>query len=130
MAKESGILPSFYPTDLKIEMNSPIDVAEFVANKITEGINKSELIELAGPEQYSSNDVAREMTKIVGREVEAQQIPREKWEETLKSFGFSDDAVQNFIKMNELVADGKAKLEGKNPISLKSTLRDYFQDHL
>jgi uncharacterized protein YbjT (DUF2867 family) len=130
IAKESGILPSFYPTDLKIEMNSPIDVAEFVANKIIAGIDKSELIELAGPEQYSPNDVAREMAKSLGRIVETQEIPREKWDETLKSFGFSDDAVKNFVKMTELVAEGNAKLEGKNQISLKSTLGDYFQGHL
>jgi len=130
VAKESGILPSFYPTDLKIEMNSPIDVAEFVANKIIAGIDKSELIELAGPEQYSPNDVAREMAKSLDRKVETQEIPREKWDETLKSFGFSDDAVKNFVKMTELVAEGNAKLEGKNSISLKSTLGDYFQGHL
>lgn len=130
MAKESGVLPSFYPTDLKIEMNSPIDVAEFIANKMTESINKSELFELVGPEQYSPNDVAREMTKALGRKVEAQEIPRENWDDTLKSFGFSHDARKNFIKMTELVADGNAKLEGKNPISLKTTLGEYFQANI
>lgn len=132
MAKENGMLPSFYPTDLKIDMNSPLDVAEFVSNKISEGIDKSELIELAGPEQYSANDVAREMTKALGRQVTAQEIPRTKWDETLRSFGFSDDAVKNFIKMTELVAEGNAKLQGKgkNPVSLKTTLGDYFQKHL
>lgn len=132
MAKENGVLPSFYPTDLKIDMNSPIDVAEFVSNKISNGIDKSELIELVGPEQYSANDVACEMTKSLGREVKAQEIPREKWEETLKSFGFSHDYVKNFIKMTELVATGNAKMEGKgkNPVSLKTTLGEYFQVHL
>ena len=130
MAKESGVLPSFYPTDLKMEMNSPIDVAEFIANKITEGINKSELFELVGPEQYSPNDVAREMAKSLRRKVEAQEIPRKKWDDTLKSFGFSDDARKNFIKMTALVADGNAKLEGKNPISLKTTLGEYFQANI
>jgi uncharacterized protein YbjT (DUF2867 family) len=130
MAKESGVLPSFYPIDLKMEMNSPIDVAEFIANKITEAINKSELIELVGPEQYSPNDVAREMSKSFGRKVEAQEIPREKWDDTLKNFGFSDDARKNFIKMTELVAEGKAKLQGNNPVSLRSTLSDYFRGHL
>lgn len=130
MAREGGVLPSFYPTDLKMEMNSPKDVAEFISNKIAEGINKSELFEVVGPEQYSPNDVAREMSKSFGRKVEAQEIPREKWDDTLKSFGFSDDARKNFIKMTELVAEGKAKLEGKNPISLKTTLGEYFQANI
>lgn len=78
MAKQDGILPSFYPVDLKLEMNSPVDVAEFVANKIVEKSNKSELIELVGPEKYSPNDVAQEITQALGREVKAQEIPRDK----------------------------------------------------
>jgi len=63
LVKETGVLPSFYPADLKIEMNSPIDVAEFIANIISEGVDKSDLIELAGPEQYSANQVAKEKAK-------------------------------------------------------------------
>ncbi|MGV8139227.1 MAG: NmrA family NAD(P)-binding protein [Mangrovibacterium sp.] len=129
LVKETGVLPSFYPPDLKIEMNSPIDVAEFIANIISEGVNKSDLIELAGPEQYSANQVANELAKALGREVRTQEIPHDKWEETMKSIGFTDDAAKNFIKMTELVAEGNAKFErkGKNPISLKTTLSDYFK---
>src|SRR5690606_6584247 len=85
MVKMKGILPSFYPTDLKIDMNSPIDVAEFIANKISEGVNKSELIELVGPQQYSPNDVAEEIKKVIRQEVKVQEIPREKWVETMKN---------------------------------------------
>lgn len=132
MAKENGILPTFFPLDLKIDMNSPIDVAEFIADKIIEGIDKSELIELIGPEQYSSNDVADEMAKALGREVKAQEIPREKWDETMKNVGFSDDAAKNFIKMTELVAGGNAKLEGKgsNPVELQTTLQQYLKESI
>jgi len=79
IAKENGILSTFFPLDLKIEMNSPIDVAEFIAAKISEGVDTSELIELIGAEQYSSNDVADKMAKVLDREVKAQEIPREKW---------------------------------------------------
>lgn len=132
MAKEKGILPSFYPPDLKIDMNSPIDVAEFIANKIAEGVDRSELIELVGPQKYSPNDVADEMAKAIGREVRTQEIPREEWAGTMKNIGFSEDATNNFLKMTELVAEGKAKLEGKgkNPISLRTTLGDYFKGNI
>lgn len=51
ITKQEGILPSFYPIGLKLEMNSPMDVAEFIANKIMEGLKKSEVIELIGPEK-------------------------------------------------------------------------------
>lgn len=129
MAKENGILPTFFPPDLKIEMNSPIDVAEFIADKISEGVDTSELIELIGPEHYTSNDVADEMAKALDREVKVQEIPREKWYETMSTIGLSDDAAKNFIKMTELVAKGNSKLErkGSNPVELQTTLQQYFK---
>lgn len=130
LAKEHGILPTFFPPDLKIYMNSPIDVAEFIGNKISNGISKTELIELVGPQKYSPNDIAREMAKALGREVKAQEVPREKWEETMKGVGFSDDAVKNFVEMTQLVADGKAVPEGKEqkPVVLKTTFEDYLKE--
>lgn len=128
--KENGVLPSFYPSDLKMHMNSPLDVAKFITDKISGGINKSELIELTGPKQYSPKDVAVIMGNAFGREIKTQQIPKEKWKETMQSVGFSDDSVKNFIEMTELVVSGKAKPEGKgkNPISLKTTLESYIEE--
>lgn len=67
------------------------------------------------------------MTQALGREVKAQEIPRDKWGETLKHIGFLDDSVKNFIKMSELVAEGEAKLQGDNPIRLRSTLKQFLQ---
>jgi uncharacterized protein YbjT (DUF2867 family) len=132
MAKEDGVLPTFYPPDLKMDMNSPVDVAEFIADKIIKGIDESEIIELVGPKQYSSKDVANEMAKVFSREVQAEEIPREEWGEMMKNAGFSDDATKNFIKMTELVAEGNANLEekGSNPVELQTTLQQYFKGSL
>lgn len=129
MVKENGILPSFYPSDLKIEMNSPIEVAQFISDLIIRGIDSSEVIELVGPEKYSSTDVADNMAKVLGREVKVQEIPKKEWFPTMKSVGFSDNAAVHFIKMTELVAEGNAKLEGKgkNPIRLSTTFEKYLK---
>ncbi len=128
MVKENGILPSFYPTDLKLDMISPIDVAKFIADKIDSGIHHSELIELVGPEKYSPEDIAKLFEKALCKKVNTYEIPREEWYRTMKSIGFSDDAVRNFVEMTELVVDGKAKPEGKgkNPIPLDATFQDYL----
>jgi len=129
MAKENGILPTFFPPNLEIDMNSPIDVAEFIANKISKGVDKSEMIELTGPNQYSANDVAEEMAKALDREVNTQEIPRDKWEETMKNIGFTNNATENFIKMTELVAEGNSKFEG-TPVQLQTTLQQFFKDNI
>jgi len=128
MVKENGILPSFYPIDLEFDMISPNDVAKFVADKIENGIDQSELIEIVGPKKYSPNNIVNLMGEKLNKEVKAQEIPKTEWDGTMKSIGFSDDATKNFMEMTELVASGKAKPEGKgqNPISLDTTFEEYL----
>jgi uncharacterized protein YbjT (DUF2867 family) len=38
-------------------------------------------IEVAGPEQYSPNDIARALSTTLGRTIEAVTLPRDKWTE-------------------------------------------------
>jgi len=129
MVKENGLLPSFYPANLKFNMISPNDVAKFVTDKIENGISQSELIEIVGPKKYSANDIADEICKTLGIEVETYEIPRQEWREMMKSIGFSNDAAKNFIEMTETVASGRTEPEGKgqNPISLQTTFAEYLK---
>ncbi len=128
MVKENGHLPSFYPTDLEFNMISPNDVAKFIADKIENGIDQSELIEIVGPKKYSPKDIARLMGKALNREVKTQQIPKSEWSETIKSIGFSEDAAKNFVEMTDLVASGKAEPELKEPnlVSMHTTFEEYL----
>ncbi|GJM27722.1 MAG: nucleoside-diphosphate sugar epimerase [Cyclobacteriaceae bacterium] len=128
MVEESGILPSFYPTDLEFNMISPNDVAKFVADKIENGIDQSEVIEIVGPTKYSTNDIAKVMSKTLDKEVNTHEIPRTEWSEIMKSIGFTDDATKNFVEMTEFVVSGKAEPEGKkqSPISTNTTFEEYL----
>lgn len=130
--KDQGILPTFFPVEQKVAMISPMDVAEFIANKITGGINESALYELVGPENLSSKDVATIFGKVLGRKVTAQQIPQKRWKQTLMNSGFTGDAAHNLIEMTEAVIKGKARPEGKgqNPIALKTLLEQYLKERL
>lgn len=130
--KEQGVLPTFFPTDLEISMVSPIDVAECIADIIVKNIDGSQIYELEGPKAYRPIDVAKTFEEILGRTVEAQEIPRTKWKETLQQIGFTEDAAQNLIEMTEAVIDGRAKPEGKGAkrIELSTTLKQYFKGNL
>ncbi|WP_422082153.1 NmrA family NAD(P)-binding protein [Ulvibacterium sp.] len=132
MVKENGMLPSFYPTDMKFNMISPNDVAKFIAEKIRKGVDRSETIEIVGPNEYSANDIAESMGKAIGQEVNTFEIPKSDWGKTMKSIGFSDNATKNFVEMTDLVAKGKAEPEGKgeNPIYLNTTFDRYLNDYL
>lgn len=130
MVNEYGILPTFFPADLKIDMISPLDVAEFIALKILNGTDHSEVIELTGPQQYSSNDVATELGIALGRKVKVKEIPRDYWAENMKDIGFSDDATRNFINMTDWVVEGNASHEGNNPIRLNTSLAEYLKEFI
>lgn len=132
VVKAQGILPAFFPVDLQLPMVSPMDVAVFIADKIIGGIDESSVYELVGPENLSSKEVANAFGNVLGRQVEAQQVPQERWKDTLQQAGFTDDAANNLIAMTETVIEGKTKPEGKgaNPITLKTTIQQYFKKNI
>lgn len=132
VVKEQGMLPTFFPVDQKIPMNAPTDVAEFIAAHIISGIEKSAVHELVGPENLSSKEVASMFSQVLDRSVEAQQIPRERWVETLLQSGFTNDAAENLIAMTEAVIEEKAKPEGKGsgPVQLKTSLKQYLTENI
>lgn len=126
-AREFGILPTFFPVDLKIPMIAPPDVAEFAANLIMEPKTGDKIYEITGPELYSSSEIAHIFGMVLGRKVEAQQIPQENWKSTLLQVGFSDNAAQNLIEMTSAVIDGKTRLEDKDKvIRLKTGFEKYL----
>src|SRR5205085_2096364 len=77
VVEEQGILPTFYPVDLKIPMLSPLDVAAFIADLMAKPIEGSPIYELEGPDWYSSDDVAATLSTVLKRPVEAHQTPRD-----------------------------------------------------
>lgn len=129
---ENGVLPTFFPVDLTIPMISPEEVAAFVANVIQTEEEDGKIFELTGPDAYSSNDVAKAFSDALGKEVRAEQIPKEQWENTLREIGFTPDAVRNFIEMTEAVISGKANAEkeGTVQVKVKTTLQEYVLQHV
>lgn len=128
VVKEMGILPTFYPVDLQISMISPMDVAEFAANIVAGNESGNKIYEVFGPASYSSADVAQAFAQALHISVKAQQIPRNKWGDTLRKIGFSDDAIKNFIAMTDAVISGDVKAENVGTVALhgKTTLQQYI----
>jgi uncharacterized protein YbjT (DUF2867 family) len=130
--KETGVLASFYPVDMKIAMVSPMDVALYVADLLTNNDDNGKIYELFGPDYYSTQDVADAFANVLGKEVKAEQILRGQWDKTLKQTGFSPDSIKNFIEMTELVIEGKSAAEAKGATALKAstTLQQYINEEL
>ncbi|WP_433971133.1 hypothetical protein [Tunturiibacter lichenicola] len=56
-------------------------------------------IEVAGPQQYSPNDVARALSSSLGRTIEAVAVPREKWAEFFVGQGMPEGRTEPRAEM-------------------------------
>ncbi|SKB44658.1 Uncharacterized conserved protein YbjT, contains NAD(P)-binding and DUF2867 domains [Parapedobacter luteus] len=129
--EQYGVLPTFFPKDLKIEMNSPIDLAKFIAQIMTGTSSEMKRIyELTG-QKYSSLDVANAFSRLLNKNVSVQSIPQDKWKETLISVGFTENTANNLSDMTQAVIDNKTVPERPNDtIKLPTTLEKYLDVQL
>jgi uncharacterized protein YbjT (DUF2867 family) len=70
------------------------------------------VVELAGPNELSPNDVARVAGALLGRDVRAEPAPIAAVVPTFRSFGMSEDAARLFQGMYEAINAGHAGFEG------------------
>lgn len=128
-----GLLPTFYPEDLKIEMHSPMDLAKFIAKVMTDKSTSEnrKVFELTGPQKYSALDVASSFSKLLKKDVMTQPISKSKWKETLLSVGFTENTAINLSEMTQAVIDNKAVPERpKDTIKLSTRLKNYLEVQL
>jgi len=105
-AKSQGMLPSFIAPDRKIAMISTRDIGRIAAEQLIAGGQGRTVLELSGPEDYSPNDVAAALGKILKQAVTVQHAPLSAVVPTFKSFGFSDDAARLFEEMYTSIEQG------------------------
>ena len=111
-ARETGTLPSMLdPLDLAVPMIATGDIGKVAANLLARGPQGSNVVELAA-HAYSSNDVARAMSAIVGRSVEAVVIPREQRREVYRAWGLSPRGADTMSDMIDGFNSGWIRFEG------------------
>ena len=98
-AKGQGVLPTFITPMAKIPMISTRDIGRVGAEQLMAGGKGKQIAELAGPEEYSTDQVAAALGLILGKSVMAQHAPLIAVVPTFKSFGFSDEAAKLFEEM-------------------------------
>ena len=98
-AKAQSVLPTFIAPQAKISMIATKDIGRIGAEHLLAGGRGKQIVELAGPEEYSPNDVAAALSQLLGKPVTAQHAPLNAVVPTFKSFGFSDEAAKLFEEM-------------------------------
>ncbi len=100
-----GVLPTFLAADLRFPMVATADIGRTAAAALIEP--QPGVIELAGPREYSADDIAAILTTITGATIKAQQFPLDGVVSTLTSFGISQPVAQLFREMYDGLAAGR-----------------------
>lgn len=102
---ETGTLPSMFPADMRIPMVAPADLGEAAAARLLTPLDDVGVRYVEGPQRYTPQDVARAMSRTLGRDVVLEVVPRDRWEAVYKGWGFSAEAARAYAKMTAVTLD-------------------------
>jgi uncharacterized protein YbjT (DUF2867 family) len=103
---EGKIFSNLYPLDHKFSLVATADIGKAGADVLRQEWTGTRNIEVAGPEQYSPNDIARALSSALGRGVEAVAVPREKWTEFLLGQGMPEGRTEPRAEMVDAFNSG------------------------
>jgi NAD(P)H dehydrogenase (quinone) len=127
VAKKDGVLPSLLgPLDKPYEMVATEDIGRVCAEVLLSS-EKSQRIELAGPEAISPHSVAKDFTAVLGKEIMAVPVPKADVPKVFSMFppkvtALWDEMVDGFNTGN-LVFEGKDWKLVRGKISMKEVVK-------
>lgn len=123
-----GKLGTFLKPDLAIAMVATHDIGVAAAHALVDGPRGQDLVALAGPREYSANDVAAALTQLTGKKVEAAFGPDEVVLPALTASGLPANVAELFRELYRGVNNGrivqeKGKVrELRGPTSIEQVL--------
>lgn len=133
VAKKDGVLPTFLPKDLAIPTVATADIGRVVTQTLLEGpkggAGSRRVLELGGPREVSSTEVAAAVSKILGRPIQVVEAPLDAVVPTFTSFGISADVSSLYREMYEGIRNGRVAWDGKGTelargtVGIEDTLR-------
>lgn len=79
-ATERGTLESYLsPLDRKIPMTATADIGACLASLLLDNGHQSRVVEIEGPERYSPDDLATDLSLLLETFIQAVPVPRDVW---------------------------------------------------
>jgi uncharacterized protein YbjT (DUF2867 family) len=132
-AREPGVIPSFLqPLDKPVPMVATADIGRVAAGLLREGGGGRREVELEGPQRVTPNEIAAVFTRLVGRPVRMEAVPRESWEDLFRSQGTKNPIPR--IRMLDGFNEGWIDFEGgeagsqKGSVALESVLKALLEE--
>jgi len=80
------------PLDRRVPMISAADVGRTAAALLQERWEGQRVVELESTRRVSPNDLAAAFSRVLGRPVQAEAVPREQWEALFRAQGMNNPA--------------------------------------
>ena len=132
-AREKGAIPSLLqPLDKPVSMVATADIGKLAAALLQEPWSGHRVVELEGPRRVTPDEIAATFTKVLGRPVRAQIVPRDSWEGLFSSQGTKNPLPR--IQMLDGFNEGWIEFERgeagsqKGTTSLESVLRSLLDE--
>jgi uncharacterized protein YbjT (DUF2867 family) len=101
----SGILDSFQvPTNRPVPMIATEDIGKEIARLLVAGWQGRQIVELGTP--YSPDDVARALSEVLGRPVQARPVPRDRWAAVFAAMGMAPGTTGPYEEMLDGINSG------------------------
>ena len=131
-ATNSGVIPSFLqPLDKPVPMIATADIGRVAAALLQEAWSGHRVVELEGPQRVTPNEIAETFSRLLGRPVKMEVVPRETWESLFLSQGMKNPTprIRMLDGFNEgwiEFASGEAGSR-KGNVALETVLRSLIE---
>jgi uncharacterized protein YbjT (DUF2867 family) len=121
LARTQGILPSFLqPLDRAVPMVATRDIGITAADLLL-AESAPPVVELNGPSDISPRLIAQALSGILGRHVEAVEVPTAQWEAQVANFGLSPAGAALLLELYRGVNSGRIAYEFPDTVRRGST---------
>ena len=131
-AMSSGVIPSFLqPLDKPKPMVATSDIGRVAAALLQETWSGHRVVELEGPQRVTPNEIAETFSRLLGRPVKMEVVPRDTWESLFLSQGMKNPTprIRMLDGFNEgwiEFASGEAGSQ-KGNVALETVLRSLIE---
>jgi uncharacterized protein YbjT (DUF2867 family) len=121
LAKGQGILPHFGPIDVKFPQVCARDIGQAAASALVAAAAGVHVVELAGQQDWSVEDVAAALGTLLGKPVKAVGAPVAAAREGLEKAGLPPEMARLFAEMYAGIASGLVAFERPQAVARGTT---------
>src|ERR1051325_8729247 len=112
-ATQGGVLPTFLTPDRRIPMVATADIGRVAAELLFEPAAGTRVVELSAIRDWSPNDVAEELSIILGRAISVQPGPLEGVVPAFTGMGMPRGVAELFREMFAALNNGTIRRQGR-----------------